>query len=134
MAAGMATAATAMRCVDADLRGKVARAGCSTGDMVRMRMRMPRVMTRGRLGQMRNPLEGDGRGRTMCYAKPSRVTEPRKQPNLKPLTCGFTYLAERWNSRAAMVGFMMLLLIEAIARKGLLELFGFQVGKGLGFE
>merc|ERR1712176_608554 len=42
--------------------------------------------------------------------------------------------AERWNSRAAMVGFFSLLFVELIAGKGLLELLGFNVGNGLGFE
>jgi len=38
------------------------------------------------------------------------------------------------NSRAAMIGFFALLAVEAIANKGLLQMLGLQVGKGLGFE
>jgi hypothetical protein len=47
---------------------------------------------------------------------------------------GWVDNAERMNSRAAMIGFFSLLLVEAVANKGLLELIGLQTGKGLGFE
>ena len=47
---------------------------------------------------------------------------------------GFVENAERWNSRAAMVGFVFIVLIEGITGKGLLELAGIVVGKGLGVE
>lgn len=39
--------------------------------------------------------------------------------------------AEKMNSRAAMIGFFSLLAVEAIAGKGLLELLGLNIGKGL---
>jgi hypothetical protein len=47
---------------------------------------------------------------------------------------GFVKGAERLNSRAAMLGFFGILLVEAIAHKGVFEMAGFEVGKGLGFE
>ena len=49
-------------------------------------------------------------------------------------TFGFVRNAEVLNSRAAMIGFFALLAVEAIANKGLLQMLGLQVGKGLGFE
>lgn len=44
---------------------------------------------------------------------------------------GFVDNAERMNSRAAMIGFFILLAIEGVTGKGLLELAGFKVGEGL---
>ena len=67
-------------------------------------------------------------------APPAGVSLPSNQPNLPKLSAGFTYKAERWNSRASMVGFFSLLFVELVTRKGLLELMGLQVGNGLGFE
>jgi len=65
---------------------------------------------------------------------PPGISEPATKPQLQTLTYGFTSMAERWNSRAAIVGFFSLLLLEAVAHKGLLELLGISVGNGLGFE
>ncbi|QDZ23106.1 chlorophyll a/b binding domain-containing protein [Chloropicon primus] len=65
---------------------------------------------------------------------PDGVTFPTQSPKLPKLTMGFTHMAERWNSRASMVGFFSLLFIELVTGKGLLELLGLQVGNGLGFE
>jgi len=65
---------------------------------------------------------------------PEGVTTPSQIPRMPTLTFGFTSRAERWNSRAAMVGFFSLLFVELIFGKGLLELLGFNVGNGLGFE
>jgi Chlorophyll A-B binding protein len=42
--------------------------------------------------------------------------------------------AERINGRACMIGFVGLIIVEAIAHKGLFEMLGFTVGQGLGFE
>jgi hypothetical protein len=47
---------------------------------------------------------------------------------------GFVESAEILNSRACMLGFFALLAVELVAHRGLLELMGFQVGKGLPFE
>ena len=65
---------------------------------------------------------------------PAGVSTPSSKPYLPTLNNGFTFKAERWNSRASMFGFMSLLLVELVARKGLLELVGLNVGNGLGFE
>lgn len=46
-------------------------------------------------------------------------------------TFGFVDNAERMNSRAAMIGFFILLAIEGVTGKGLLELAGVTVGQGL---
>jgi hypothetical protein len=48
-----------------------------------------------------------------------------------PPKFGFVENAEVLNSRAAMIGFFALLLVEGIFGKGLLELIGVTVGKGL---
>jgi hypothetical protein len=47
---------------------------------------------------------------------------------------GFVDYAERLNSRACMIGFFALILVEAITGQGLLKTLGFTVGQGLGFE
>ncbi len=39
--------------------------------------------------------------------------------------------AEKMNSRAAMIGFFSLLLVESIYNKGLLEMIGWQIGNGI---
>lgn len=65
---------------------------------------------------------------------PEGVTQPKRVPDIPPPSFGFVEKAERWNSRAAMVGFMFILLIELIANRGILQLTGFNVGSGLGFE
>src|SRR5690349_10545158 len=65
---------------------------------------------------------------------PAGVTLPPKQPEVPPPTNGFVDYAEKINGRFAMIGFFALLLVEGVTGKGLLELIGLQVGKGLGFE
>ncbi|CAG9462949.1 unnamed protein product [Pedinophyceae sp. YPF-701] len=62
---------------------------------------------------------------------PAGVSEPKKQPNLTNPKFGFVYNAERLNSRAAMIGFFALLLLEGVANKGILEMMGVVVGKGV---
>jgi hypothetical protein len=52
---------------------------------------------------------------------------------MEPATFGFVENAERMNSRASMVGFVSLLLVEGIFGKGLLELVGVDVGHGIAF-
>jgi hypothetical protein len=39
--------------------------------------------------------------------------------------------AEKMNSRAAMIGFFALLIVEGVSDKGLLELIGWNIGNGL---
>ncbi|EFN51016.1 hypothetical protein CHLNCDRAFT_28458, partial [Chlorella variabilis] len=62
------------------------------------------------------------------------VTLPPAEPVVMPSTFGFVENAEKLNSRAAMLGFFLLLAIEGIAGKGILELAGITTGNGLGFE
>lgn len=65
---------------------------------------------------------------------PEGVTMPPRYPNIPPGKFGFVDFAERWNSRAAMIGFFGILIVELIANQGILQLAGFDVGSGLGFE
>lgn len=65
---------------------------------------------------------------------PEGVTLPPRTPESPESMFGFVKGAERLNSRAAMLGFFGILLVEAIAHKGIFEMAGFEVGRGLGFE
>lgn len=65
---------------------------------------------------------------------PAGVTLPPKNPEVPPAMFGFVDWAEKMNSRAAMIGFFALLLVESVMGKGLLEAIGYKVGSGLGFE
>ena len=66
-------------------------------------------------------------------AAPPGVPPPPIVPVIEPATFGFVENAERQNSRASMIGWWSLLLVEAVAGKGLLEIAGFEVGKGINF-
>ena len=50
--------------------------------------------------------------------------QPTKVPNMARPKKGFNQYAEQLNGRAAMVGFMALILIELFTGKGLLTLIG----------
>lgn len=65
---------------------------------------------------------------------PKGVTAPPRQPEKPEVMTGFVRFAEKINGRAAMLGFFGILFVEAIAGRGIFEMAGFQVGKGLGFE
>lgn len=65
---------------------------------------------------------------------PEGVTLPPRIPVSPESKFGFVKGAEKLNSRAAMLGFFGILIVEAIANKGIFEMVGFEVGKGLGFE
>lgn len=75
------------------------------------------------------------RGARLCVraqqGPPKGVTQPPRSPVVPPPKFGFVDNAEVLNSRAAMIGFFALLLVEAVFNKGLLELMGVTVGKGL---
>ncbi|CEF98240.1 Chlorophyll a/b binding protein domain [Ostreococcus tauri] len=64
---------------------------------------------------------------------PEGVPPPPFAPTIEPATFGFVENAERANARASMVGWWALLLVEAVAGKGILELAGVTVGKGINF-
>ena len=65
---------------------------------------------------------------------PEGVTAPPRVPEQPIQRIGWVNWAEKINGRAAMLGFFGILLVEAIAGKGIFELAGFTVGNGLGFE
>lgn len=56
------------------------------------------------------------------------MTEPQPNaiPNLEEPKFGFNDYSERLNGRAAMVGFLLLILIEFITGQGLLSWLGLQ--------
>ncbi|GJP44478.1 hypothetical protein CLOM_g3878 [Closterium sp. NIES-68] len=62
---------------------------------------------------------------------PAGVPSPKVEPNIPKPFWGFTENAETWNSRAAMIGLIGITIVEAIARKGILELLGLEIGNGL---
>ena len=67
------------------------------------------------------------------YASPPGVPPPPRVPVIDAGTFGFVENAERMNSRASMVGWCALLIVELVAGKGLLEIMGYAVGKGINF-
>lgn len=62
---------------------------------------------------------------------PSGVEFPKVQPQFKPPFLGFTKTAEIWNSRACMIGLIGTFIVELIIHKGILEVIGLEIGKGL---
>ncbi|RAL52342.1 unnamed protein product [Cuscuta campestris] len=62
---------------------------------------------------------------------PAGVEFPKDKPKLKPTFLGFTRTAEIWNSRACMIGLIGVFILELIMNKGVLEIAGVNVGKGL---
>ncbi|KAL9426233.1 hypothetical protein AB3S75_033081 [Citrus x aurantiifolia] len=62
---------------------------------------------------------------------PSGVDLPRVQPKFQAPFLGFTKTAEIWNSRACMIGIVFTFFVELILNKGILQVIGVEVGKGL---
>ncbi|KAK7292934.1 hypothetical protein RJT34_15792 [Clitoria ternatea] len=62
---------------------------------------------------------------------PAGVEFPKVQPQFKPPLLGFTKSAEIWNSRACMIGIIGVFIVESIINKGILQVIGVEVGKGL---
>ncbi|GAQ82899.1 one helix protein [Klebsormidium nitens] len=62
---------------------------------------------------------------------PPGVEPPRQEPKLPQNLVGFTENAEVWNSRAGMIGIFGIAFVELIANRGILEMVGITVGKGL---
>lgn len=52
--------------------------------------------------------------------------QPTTTPNLEEPKFGFNGYAERLNGRAAMIGFLLLILIEFVTGQGLLAWLGLQ--------
>ena len=69
----------------------------------------------------------------MKYQSPPGVPRPPVVPVIEPGKFGFVENAEIMNSRASMIGWWSLLFVELVAGKGLLEMLGFTVGKGINF-
>ncbi|XP_028783557.1 light-harvesting complex-like protein OHP1, chloroplastic [Neltuma alba] len=62
---------------------------------------------------------------------PPGVEIPRVQPQFNAPFLGFTKTAEIWNSRACMIGIIGTFIVEFILNKGILQVIGVDVGKGL---
>ncbi|KAG8374341.1 hypothetical protein BUALT_Bualt11G0121600 [Buddleja alternifolia] len=62
---------------------------------------------------------------------PAGVELPKEQPKFQAPFLGFTKTAETWNSRACMIGLIGTFIVELILKKGILEIIGVEVGKGL---
>lgn len=92
-----------------------------------------RPSTFGRPIQRGLPVQAAAEGQPQAKL-PKGVTEPAKVPESPKSWFGFVDNAERINSRAAMIGFFSLIILEAILGKGLLQYLHLGVGSGLGFE
>ncbi|KAK7339682.1 hypothetical protein VNO77_20363 [Canavalia gladiata] len=62
---------------------------------------------------------------------PPGVEFPKVEPQFQPPFLGFTKTAEIWNSRASMIGIIGVFIVEFVINKGILQVFGLDVGKGL---
>ncbi|KAI4341845.1 hypothetical protein MLD38_026520 [Melastoma candidum] len=62
---------------------------------------------------------------------PPGVELPKVEPKFEAPFLGFTTTAEVWNSRACMIGLIGTFIVELIINKGILQLIGVEVGKGL---
>lgn len=62
---------------------------------------------------------------------PAGVELPKEVPKLSKPLLGFTNTAEIWNSRACMIGLIGTFIVELIFNKGILEMIGVEIGKGL---
>lgn len=69
---------------------------------------------------------------TVHAAKPPPgVVIPKVEPKFQSPFLGFTKTAEVWNSRACMIGLIGTFIVELILNKGILQLIGVDIGKGL---
>ncbi|CAI5511822.1 unnamed protein product [Closterium sp. Naga37s-1] len=62
---------------------------------------------------------------------PAGIPSPKVEPNIPKPFWGFTENAESWNSRAAMIGLFGVIILEAVAGRGILEMIGVEIGNGL---
>ncbi|KAL1536917.1 light-harvesting complex-like protein OHP1, chloroplastic [Salvia divinorum] len=68
----------------------------------------------------------------VCFKiRAAAVELPKEQPKFEAPFLGFTRTAEVWNSRACMIGLIGTFIVELILNKGILEIIGVEVGKGL---
>ncbi|KAM7464040.1 hypothetical protein LguiA_032161 [Lonicera macranthoides] len=69
--------------------------------------------------------------RVQAAKVPAGVEFPKVEPQFKAPFAGFTKTAEVWNSRACMIGLIGTFIVELIINKGILQVLGVDVGKGL---
>ncbi|KAF5176262.1 Light-harvesting complex-like protein ohp1 protein [Thalictrum thalictroides] len=69
--------------------------------------------------------------RAQAAKLPTGVITPKVEPKFTPPFLGFTNTAETWNSRACMIGLIGTFIVELILNKGILQIIGVEVGKGL---
>uniref|UniRef100_A0A2N9F072 Uncharacterized protein n=1 Tax=Fagus sylvatica TaxID=28930 RepID=A0A2N9F072_FAGSY len=62
---------------------------------------------------------------------PAGVEMPKVEPKFRAPFLGFTKTAETWNSRACMIGLIGTFIVELIINKGILQVIGVDIGKGL---
>ena len=106
---------------------------CSTSSRVFFATPISKRRLRSRLAAVEEyENEDDSIGQVL--PPPQGVTQPKRFPDIPPGQFGFVDNAERLNSRAAMIGFIGILIVELIANRGILQLAGLNVGSGLGFE
>ncbi|KAI3780061.1 hypothetical protein L2E82_09932 [Cichorium intybus] len=56
---------------------------------------------------------------------------PKAQPKFQSPFLRFTKTVEIWNFRACMIGIIGTFILELILNKGILEMIGMEIGKGL---
>ncbi|CAK7342830.1 unnamed protein product [Dovyalis caffra] len=69
--------------------------------------------------------------RVQAAKLPPGVELPKVEPKVQAPFLGFTRTAEIWNSRACMIGLVGIFIVELIINKGILQVIGVDVGKGL---
>ncbi|KAK2657822.1 hypothetical protein Ddye_010874 [Dipteronia dyeriana] len=69
--------------------------------------------------------------RVQAAKLPAGVEVPKVEPKFQVPFLGFTNTAEIWNSRACMIGLIGTFIVELIINKGILQVIGVEVGKGL---
>ncbi|XP_054784613.1 light-harvesting complex-like protein OHP1, chloroplastic [Prosopis cineraria] len=69
--------------------------------------------------------------RVQAAKPPAGVEFPKVEPQFRAPFLGFTKTAEIWNSRACMIGIIGVFIVELILNKGILQVIGVDVGKGL---
>ncbi|XP_075513080.1 light-harvesting complex-like protein OHP1, chloroplastic [Primulina tabacum] len=83
---------------------------------------------------VQSPIQGNAKGacfKIQAAKLPAGVELPKEEPKFEAPFLGFTRTAEIWNSRAGMIGIVIVFIVELILNKGLLQIIGVDVGKGL---
>ncbi|XP_075638605.1 light-harvesting complex-like protein OHP1, chloroplastic [Castanea sativa] len=69
--------------------------------------------------------------RVLAAKLPAGVEMPKVEPKFGAPFLGFTKTAETWNSRACMIGLIGTFIVELIIKRGILQVIGVDIGKGL---